>query len=103
MIFLLLISALVCTVLGMGMPTSGVYVLLAALIAPSLVQAGIHPIAAHLFILYFGMMSMITPPVALAAFAAATISKAEALATAWDAMGVLHPSVCVCGIAGFAV
>ena len=85
-IFLLLISALVCTVLGMGMPTSGVYVLLAALIAPSLVQAGIHPIAAHLFILYFGMMSMITPPVALAAFAAATISKAEPLATAWAAM-----------------
>ena len=85
-IFLLLISALVCTVLGMGMPTSGVYVLLAALIAPSLVQAGIHPIAAHMFILYFGMMSMITPPVALAAFAAATISKADPLATAWAAM-----------------
>jgi TRAP-type uncharacterized transport system fused permease subunit len=85
-IFLLLISALVCTVLGMGMPTSGVYVLLAALIAPSLVQAGIHPIAAHMFILYFGMMSMITPPVALAAFAAATISKADPLATGWAAM-----------------
>ena len=85
-VFLLLISALVCTILGMGMPTSGVYVLLAALIAPSLVQAGIHPMAAHLFILYFGMMSMITPPVALAAFAASTISKAEPLATAVAAM-----------------
>ena len=87
-IFLLLISALICTVLGMGMPTSGVYVLLAALIGPSLVQAGIHPIAAHLFILYFGMMSMITPPVALAAFAAATISKADPLATGWAAMRI---------------
>ena len=87
-IFLLLISAVICTILGMGMPTSGVYVLLAALIAPSLVEAGIHPIPAHLFILYFGMMSMITPPVALAAFAATTISKAEPLATGWAAMRV---------------
>jgi TRAP transporter 4TM/12TM fusion protein len=87
-VFLLLISALICVVLGMGMPTSGVYVLLAALIAPSLVEAGIQPIAAHLFILYFGMMSMITPPVALAAFAAATISKADPLATGWAAMRI---------------
>ena len=70
----------------MGMPTSGVYVLLAALVAPSLVQAGIDPIAAHLFILYFGMMSMITPPIALAAFAAAAIAKAPAMATGWAAM-----------------
>jgi len=66
--------------------TSGVYVLLAALVAPSLVEAGIEPIAAHLFILYFGMMSMITPPVALAAFAAATITKADPLATGLAAM-----------------
>lgn len=87
-ILLLLISAVICTVLGMGMPTSGVYVLLAALVAPSLVEAGIQPIAAHLFILYFGMMSMITPPVALAAFAAAAISKADALATGVAAMRV---------------
>jgi TRAP-type uncharacterized transport system fused permease subunit len=72
----------------MGMPTSGVYVLLAALVAPSLVEAGVQPIAAHLFILYFGMMSMITPPVALAAYAAASISKADALATGFAAMRV---------------
>jgi len=83
---LLLISAFICIILGMGMPTSGVYVLLAALVAPSLVEAGIEPIAAHLFILYFGMMSMITPPVALAAFAAATITKADPLATGLAAM-----------------
>ncbi len=87
-LLLLLISAVICIILGMGMPTSGVYVLLAALVAPSLVEAGIQPIAAHLFILYFGMMSMITPPVALAAFAAATISKADALATGLAAMRV---------------
>ena len=87
-ILLLLISALICIILGMGMPTSGVYVLLAALVAPSLVKAGINPIAAHLFILYFGMMSMITPPVALAAFAAAAITKENALATGLAAMRV---------------
>ncbi|MBF9033972.1 TRAP transporter fused permease subunit [Rhodobacterales bacterium HKCCE2091] len=88
LILLLLISAVVCIVLGMGMPTSGVYVLLASLVAPSLVEAGVEPIAAHLFILYFGMMSMITPPVALAAFAAATISKAGPFATGMAAMRV---------------
>lgn len=85
-LLLLLVSAVICILLGMGMPTSGVYVLLAALVAPSLVEAGIEPVAAHLFILYFGMMSMITPPVALAAFAAATISKADALGTGFAAM-----------------
>lgn len=85
---LLLVSALICTLLGMGMPTSGVYVLLAALVAPSLVEAGVQPIAAHLFILYFGMMSMITPPVALAAFAAATITKADPMGTGFAAMRV---------------
>jgi TRAP transporter 4TM/12TM fusion protein len=87
-VLLLLVSAFICTLLGMGMPTSGVYVLLAALVAPSLVEAGVQPIAAHLFILYFGMMSMITPPVALAAFAAATITKASPLGTGLAAMRV---------------
>ncbi len=85
---LLLAAAVICTILGMGMPTSGVYVLLAALVAPSLVQAGVTPIAAHLFILYFGMMSMITPPVALAAFAAASITKADPLSTGLAAMRI---------------
>lgn len=87
-ILLLGISAVICIILGMGMPTSGVYVLLATLVAPSLVKAGIQPIAAHLFILYFGMMSMITPPVALAAFAAATITKENPLATGLASMRV---------------
>lgn len=80
-VLLLGISAVICIILGMGMPTSGVYVLLAALVAPSLVEAGLQPLAAHMFILYFGMMSMITPPVALAAFAAATITKDDPLMT----------------------
>ncbi|MGA1207694.1 MAG: TRAP transporter permease [Litorivicinaceae bacterium] len=85
---ILVVAALVSMVLGMGMPTSGVYVLLAALIAPSIVEAGVDPLAAHLFILYFGMMSMITPPVALAAIAAASISKANAFETGMASMKI---------------
>jgi TRAP transporter 4TM/12TM fusion protein len=83
---LLLISAAICILLGMGMPTVGVYLLLATLVAPSLVEVGIDPIAAHLFILYFGMMSMITPPVAIAAFAAASLTGADAMRTGFWAM-----------------
>ena len=85
---ILLLSAGICIVLGMGMPTSGVYVLLAALVGPAIVSAGVDPIAAHLFLLYFGMMSMITPPIALAAFAAAAISKADAMATGLAAVRI---------------
>jgi TRAP transporter 4TM/12TM fusion protein len=85
-ILLLGLSAIVCIILGMGLPTLGVYVLLAALVAPALIEVGIEPIAAHLYVLYFGMMSMITPPIALAAFAAAAIAKAPAMATGWAAM-----------------
>ncbi|MCC2098707.1 MAG: TRAP transporter fused permease subunit, partial [Hyphomicrobiales bacterium] len=58
MFFLLLIAGIICIVLGMGMPTTGVYVLLAALVAPALIEAGIAKLPAHMFILYFGMMSM---------------------------------------------
>ncbi len=85
-VLLLALSAVVCIVLGMGLPTLGVYVLLAALVAPALIEVGIEPIAAHLYVLYFGMMSMITPPIALAAFAAASIAGAPAMATGWAAM-----------------
>ena len=85
---LLFITALVSLVLGMGMPTSAVYVLLAVLAGPSLVQAGVTKIAAHMFILYFGMLSMITPPVALAAYAAANISKAGPMETGWTAVRI---------------
>jgi len=83
---LLLIGALICIVLGMGMPTTGVYVLLAALVAPGLIEAGVAKLPAHMFILYFGMMSMITPPIALAAFAAASLSRADPMKTGFAAM-----------------
>jgi TRAP-type uncharacterized transport system fused permease subunit len=70
------------------MPTIGVYVLLATLVAPGIIQGGVLPIAAHMFIFYLGMMSMITPPIALAAFAAAAIARAGAWETGWTAMRI---------------
>ena len=83
---LLLLTGLVCIILGMGMPTLAVYVLLAAVIAPSLVEVGISPLAAHMFILYLGMMSFLTPPVAIAAFFAANLANAPFMATGWTSM-----------------
>jgi len=82
-VLLLLITAVASFILGMGLPTTAVYVLLAALIAPSLVQSGVDKMAAHMFILYNGMLSLVTPPVALAAFAAAQLSGAGQMATGW--------------------
>jgi TRAP transporter 4TM/12TM fusion protein len=84
-ILLLVITAALGVLLGMGMPTVGVYIIMATLIAPALVKAGIEPMAAHMFVLYFGIMSMVTPPVALAAFAAANIGGAEPNRTGWTA------------------
>ena len=82
---LLLLSAIVCIILGMGLPTVGVYVLLATLVAPSLIEVGVKPMAAHFYVMYFGMMSMITPPVALAAFAAASVARADPMRTGFAA------------------
>jgi TRAP transporter 4TM/12TM fusion protein len=86
LLLLLVLAALISIVLGMGMPTVAVYVLLAALVAPAMVEAGVLPEAAHLFVLYFGMMSFITPPVAVASFAAASIAKADPFRTGFTAM-----------------
>jgi TRAP transporter 4TM/12TM fusion protein len=86
LVLLLIIAALLCIVLGMGMPTIGVYVLLAVLVAPSLVELGFSKLAAHMFILYLGMMSMITPPVAIAGYFAASLAKAEPMRTCFIAM-----------------
>ena len=83
---LLILAALVSIVLGMGMPTVGVYVLLAALVAPALVKVGLSPMASHMFVMYFGMMSMITPPVALAAYAAASLANTDPMKTGWTAV-----------------
>lgn len=79
---LLVLTAVISIILGMGMPTTAIYVLLALMVAPPLIKLGIDPLAAHLFVLYYGLMSMITPPVAIAAFTAAKLANSNAMATA---------------------
>lgn len=85
---LLLMAAIVSIVLGMGMPTVGVYVLLSSLIAPALIEAGVDPLGSHMFVLYFGMLSMITPPVALASVVSAKLAGADPWQTSWSSMHV---------------
>jgi TRAP transporter 4TM/12TM fusion protein len=85
-VYLLVLTAVVSIILGMGMPTTAVYVLLAVLVGPALVKLGIDALAAHLFIFYFGMASMTTPPIALAAFAAASIAQSDPMRTAVHSM-----------------
>jgi TRAP transporter 4TM/12TM fusion protein len=86
LILLLVLAAGVCIVLGMGLPTLGVYLLLAALVAPGLIEVGVNPMAAHLYVMYFGMMSMLTPPVAIAAYAAAGVARADPMRTGFAAV-----------------
>jgi TRAP transporter 4TM/12TM fusion protein len=82
---MLALTAVMAIALGLGLPTVGVYIIMATLIAPALVKVGIAPMAAHMFLLYFGIMSMVTPPVALSAFAAANIAGADVDKTGWTA------------------
>jgi TRAP transporter 4TM/12TM fusion protein len=83
---LLFMTGILSIILGMGMPTVGVYILLASLAAPSLIEAGAPVLAAHMFVLYFGMMSMITPPIAIAAYAAASVAEADSIKTGFAAV-----------------
>ncbi len=83
---LLALTAVVCIILGMGMPTTVVYIMLAVLVGPTLVQLGIDPLGAHLFLFYFGMLSMITPPVCLATYVAASLAGADFWKTGWTGM-----------------
>jgi TRAP transporter 4TM/12TM fusion protein len=76
---LIMVSSII---LGMGLPSAVCYLLMATLIGPVLGQLGVVPLGAHLFIFYFGMMSMVTPPVALAAYAAASIAGASIMKSA---------------------
>jgi TRAP transporter 4TM/12TM fusion protein len=82
---MLVVTAVMAILLGLGLPTVGVYIIMATLIAPALVKVGVAPMAAHMFLLYFGIMSMVTPPVALSAFAAANIAGADVDKTGWTA------------------
>ncbi len=83
---LLLITALGCLFLGLPLPTTVVYITLAVLAAPALIQLGIPPLAAHLFLFYFGMVSLITPPDCLPVYIAASIARANFWQTGWTAM-----------------
>ena len=90
---LLFMGALTAFIFGMGMTVTACYIFLAVVLAPALEQAGLNQLAVHLFILYWGMVSFITPPVALGAFAAATMAGASPFRTGLEAMrfgGVIY-------------
>jgi TRAP transporter 4TM/12TM fusion protein len=83
---LLLFTALGCLFLGLPLPTTVVYITLAVLVGPALTQVGILPLAAHLFLFYFGMISLITPPDCLPTYTAAAIARADFWKTGWSGM-----------------
>lgn len=85
---LLLMGAITAFIFGMGMTVTACYVFLAVVLAPALIRTGLDPMAVHMFILYWGMISFITPPVALGAFAAATIAGTSPMKAAVSAMGL---------------
>ena len=85
-LLLLLMGAFTSFFLGIGMTVTAAYIFLAIVLAPALIQGGLDPMSVHLFILYWGMLSFITPPVALGAFAAASIAGASSLSTGFKAM-----------------
>lgn len=79
-------------ILGMGLPTSAAYIMVAAIAVPALVQLGMNPLASHLFALYFGVFSGITPPVAISAFAAAALADSNPVKTGFLAVGISLPA-----------
>ena len=83
---MLLITAVLCIILGMGMPTTAIYVILSTVIGPALIKMGVTPLAAHLFIFYFGVMSFLTPPVAVSSYVAAGLAEASMWSTGWVGM-----------------
>lgn len=95
LIMALFLSMIICLILGMGVPTVAAYATAAAVIPPALVQMGVPELAAHMFIFYFAILATITPPVAIAAYAAAAIAEARMWDVGWTAVKV--------GLAGFIV
>jgi TRAP transporter 4TM/12TM fusion protein len=91
----LILTMIAGIVLGMGMPTTPAYIIMTALLVPAIIKLGVIPPAAHMFAFYFAVLSAITPPVALAVFAAAGIAKADLWASGWAAVKI--------GAAGFIV
>lgn len=86
LIIMLILTMIVCLILGMGLPTSASYVVLSVLVAPAIIKLGVSKLAAHLFILHFGSIATLTPPVALAVFAACGISGGTLWRTGGQAM-----------------
>lgn len=91
MILSLILMAIACLLLGMGMPTVPAYLIIVLVMGPSLQKLGVPIIHTHMFVLYFGVLSAITPPVALAAFAAAPIAESSPMATAMEASRLALP------------
>jgi TRAP transporter 4TM/12TM fusion protein len=86
-VFLLLVMCAVTSlILGLGLTTTACYIFLAILVAPALEKLGLNKMAVHMFIFYWGMLSAITPPVAIASFAAAGIAGAPPMKTGWESM-----------------
>jgi TRAP transporter 4TM/12TM fusion protein len=83
---MLVLTAALSIVLGMGMPTTAIYVVLSIVIAPALVQMGVSVMGAHLFIFYFGVMSFLTPPVAVSSYVAAGVANTGMWSTGWMGM-----------------
>ncbi|OFS62751.1 TRAP transporter permease [Nosocomiicoccus sp. HMSC09A07] len=91
-LFLILVMVMItCIILSFGLPSTALYIVVAVTAAPALVQAGVSPLAAHFFVFYFGAMSNVTPPVALAAYTAAGIANADPVETSWTALRLALP------------
>ncbi|MFC3041594.1 TRAP transporter permease [Virgibacillus xinjiangensis] len=88
---ILLMVMITCIVLSMGLPSTALYIVVAVTVAPALIEAGVNPVAAHLFVFWFGVLSNITPPVALASYTAAGIARADAMKTSWTALKIALP------------
>jgi TRAP transporter 4TM/12TM fusion protein len=86
-----LLTMMACLILGMGMPTTAAYIMAAVLMGPALVKLGFPMLSAHLFIFYFAIISMVTPPVAVAAYAGAGIAGADMWETGWEAFRMATP------------
>ncbi|MBI3066389.1 MAG: TRAP transporter fused permease subunit [Deltaproteobacteria bacterium] len=84
--FILVMTSLIALILGMGMPTTAVYVIVALTLAPAVTKLGIPPLAAHLFVFYWAMLSMITPPICIAAYAGAAIAGTSPMRTGYACM-----------------
>lgn len=91
----LVVTMVASLILGMGLPTTAAYALLAIIVVPGLVQMGVPLLSAHMFVFYFGTLSAITPPVALASYTAAGIAQADQFKTAWTS--------CMLALPGFIV